>query len=166
MSILPRSGARSRRAASLTDCMSGLAVVMVSEAKDSSETIAGAGGNGASAAIGSGAGAGAETGGIGIGAGAVGRGATGRGMGRGAGPGRKSLIGAAGPAGAILISGAGAATGSAKTGSLLVFFVMSSIAFCKSLSTVGFICPPLNNVYTYIYNSTLFLNAQEIYEFI
>jgi hypothetical protein len=39
----------------------------------------------------------------------------------------------------------GAATGSAKTGSLLVVFVISSIAFCKSLSTVGFwfICPPL-----------------------
>ena len=40
----------------------------------------------------------------------------------------------------------GAATGSEKTGSVLVLFVMSSIAFCRSLSTVGFwfiLCPPL-----------------------
>ena len=31
----------------------------------------------------------------------------------------------------------GAATGSEKTGSMLVVLVMSSIAFCRSLSTVG-----------------------------
>ena len=31
----------------------------------------------------------------------------------------------------------GAATGSEKTGSMLVVFVISSIAFCRSLSTFG-----------------------------
>ena len=33
----------------------------------------------------------------------------------------------------------GAATGSEKTGSILVVFVMLSIAFCRSLSTLEFI---------------------------
>ena len=66
-------------------------------------------------------------------------------------------------------AGAGAATGSAKTGSELVLLVISSIAFCRSLSTAGFwfIClPTFNNNYTYVYCSTDFLNAQEIYDFI
>ncbi len=99
------------------------------------------------------------------GSGAVGRGGSGRGIGRAAG-----LISLNGPTGSAITplspSGIedGAAIGSEKTGSTFVFFVMSSIAFCKSLSTVGFICPPF--YYAYIYCSTLFLNAQEIYQFI
>ena len=171
--ILPRSGARSRRAASLTERMSvgisEVGVVVMTLSEMTSETTldmtgSGAGGNEASTGVGVGIGAGIVAGvGIGVGAGGIGiatgvgagagmagrgAGATGRGIGRGAGAvaGRISLIGPTGsPRTPLSPSGTedGAATGSEKTGSTLVFFVMSSIAFCKSLSTVGFICPPL-----------------------
>ena len=102
-----------------------------------------------------------------IGRGAAGRGATGRGAElpmTGIGRGAFGVLGALGAtgrgAGAI---GSGDATASPKTGSELVLFVMSSIAFCKSLSIVGFIMPPFTNNYTYVYCITHFLNAQEIY---
>lgn len=61
----------------------------------------------------------------------------------------------------------GAATGSEKTGSILVVLVMSSIAFCRSLSTVLFWSIIAHLLYyTYVYNSTDLLNAQEVYDFI
>ncbi len=139
MSILLRSGARSRRAASLTSRISLLAgAVTVSETAASAMTGSGAGGRGV--VIGTGVGVGAAMGGIGIVAGVALRGAAGRGAG---------LMPPIGPTWALILplspSGMddGAATGSEKTGSALVFFVISSIAFCKSLSTVGFIFPPL-----------------------
>ena len=48
----------------------------------------------------------------------------------------KLFIGASKSVGLISGVGDGAAIGSEKTGSVLVLFVMSSIAFCRSLSTV------------------------------
>ena len=109
--------------------------------------------------IGSGSGAGIGSG-FGIGAGAFGgiggRGATG-GIGRG-GIAGVALAALKGP------TGAGAATGSEKSGSPLVDLVISSIAFCRSLSTVvfWFICPPLIKLLMFII-AHFFLNAQEIY---
>lgn len=183
MSILPRIGARSRRAASLTDLMSdgtsagpilpaGVALSVTTSATEVETTGVGAGGSGASVA-GAGVAIGSATGGIGMAVDAVEEfGIIDRIVGRGA-AGLKSLMGL-GPTGPAIVPlsssdvGAGVATGSEKTGSALVFLVMSSIAFCKSLSTVGFICPPLIKCLylLIIYISTLFLNAQEIYEFI
>ena len=92
----------------------------------SSGAATGCGGNG----IGAGAG-------IGVGSGI---GVTGAGSGVGNGP-TDSANSPVSPSG----TEDGAAIGSAKTGSLLVLFVISLIACCKSLSTVGFwfICPPL-----------------------
>ena len=154
------------------------------------EGISGTGGTGAGA-IGSGAEVGIGAGVIGFGATGRGAGATGRGAigatgadgrgmelfvagrgatGRGAGPptigrgalGVADIAGVTGRgAGAI---GSGDAMASPKTGSELVLFVMSSIAFCKSLSIVGFIMPPFTNNYTYVYCITHFLNAQEFYK--
>ena len=132
--ILPISGARSRRAAVLTsrilrsELFSGVSslmevsVLMVSA--DGIEKSEMASSNFIEAE------AGAE----------IGFGGTGIGLGAGKGP-TDSASSPESPSGID----EGAATGSAKTGSLLVVFVMSSIAFCKSLSAVGFwfICPPL-----------------------
>ena len=145
MLSLSRIGARSRRAASLTS-------LTFWAGAEGCGILTGAGIGGIAGICGAGIGAfGAAK--LGIGArGATGRGAIGRGaIGRGAG--REAGFGAInGPTGSAILpvspSGMedGAATGSAKTGSELVFFVMSSIAFCKSLSTVGFwfiLCPPL-----------------------
>ena len=63
-------------------------------------------------------------------------------IGSGIGSGVGSEIGSSIGSGAATGASVGAAMVSAKTGSALVLLVMSSIAFCKSLSTVGFICPP------------------------
>lgn len=146
MFSLSNSGTRSRRAAFLISVVlrfCGSSVVMG----------AGASGAGISDAETSGAGAGARTGSAGVGAGVAGVSgmaksgillATSSGaMVVGAGVTTSSLGSGNGPTGSpsspVSPSGTedGAATGSEKTGSMLVVLVISSIAFCRSLSTLG-----------------------------
>ena len=147
--ILRRSsrGIRSRRAASLTWCMLRLGEGALNEL--GGVTVAGSGATGAGCMIGSGAGIGA---GVGAGIGAIGLGAgtlssgisigSNGAIGSGSGATISTLGSGKGPTGSpsspVSPSGIedGAATGSEKTGSVLVVLVMSSIAFCRSLSTV------------------------------
>ena len=132
--IFSRRGIRSRRAAFLISAVlrlwgriSGVGSVI--------------GGSGSGSGSGSGTGAGAGASGIlssGIllaassGAMASGAGATTSSWGSGNGP-------TGSPNSPVSPSGTedGAATGSEKTGSMLVVLVISSIAFCRSLSTFG-----------------------------
>lgn len=147
-------GMRSRRAASLTWCVlrfdNGMLKWFGGVIGVGSDMI------GVGGVIGSGAGAmgAAGTTGSGIGAGSVvsdsGAGTLSSGMSIGSNGAMGSGLGATistlgsgkGPTGSssspVSPSGTdeGAATGSEKTGSILVLLVMSSIAFCRSLSTV------------------------------
>lgn len=146
----------------MTGSESGSAMVMGGSGAGS-EAGSGAGAGLLAGTTGSDNGAGSDSGGIGIpfrlgvlmpgavrlGAGAAGMdgpGMMGSDMGVGI-CGAEIAAGLRGAGLAPLVIGTGAATGSAKTGSEFVLFVMSSIAFCKSLSTVGFMCmPTLNDI--------------------
>ena len=137
--ILSSRGTKSRRAAFL-----------ISEVLrlwgSSSGTTAGVSGAGAGARTGS-AGAGASgaagAGGFGIAKSGILLAASSGAMPSGAGATTSSFGSGKGPTGSpsspVSPSGTedGAATGSEKTGSMLVVLVMSSIAFCKSLSTLA-----------------------------
>ena len=125
---LSRRGIKSRRAAFL---MSPVFWEVVSV-----DSTAGSGaGAGSAVGTGSGIGSGAEVVKPGISTGATGV--------TGSGAGASTLGSGNGPTGSpsspVSPSGIedGAATGSENTGSILVVFVISSIAFCKSLSTLG-----------------------------
>ncbi len=149
---LSKIGASSRSAASFTWCILRPDVDVGSPGAGTSvgsvESKAGSGGTGgvansgmlsSGALVGSG-GVGSVGGGVGS-VGAIGSGAGGSisACGSGNGP-TGSPSSPASPSG----TEEGAATGSEKTGSTFVVFVMSSIAFCKSLSIVWswYICPP------------------------
>ena len=154
------SGTKSRRAASLTFLVLRFGAVFVKSGVGSGAG-AGSGGRigsgigtgvgvgsgmGAGVDIGSGAGTGAGAGGIGV----VSGGTLSSGMligsngaiGSGAGATISTFGSGNGPTGSpnspVSPSGTeeGAATGSEKTGSILVVLVILSIAFCRSLSTV------------------------------
>ena len=169
MSRFLTRGARSRSAASLTPRMSlGMDSAWLGSLIGSGIAIGSGAGAGAIGAGATGAAGARNTGGFG-GMAAVGRGATGRprsgigaepagrlklgmvarAVGRGAVTGRGAGRDGAGA------TGSGAATGSPKTGSEFVFCVMSSIAFCNSLSIVGFgfICPPLLLMLNFYYST-------------
>ena len=129
---LSRSGIKSRRADFLMSLVFwGIALV---------DSMAGSGAGAGSAVgvgsrVGSGIGSGAEVAKSGISTGATGV--------TGSGAGASTLGSGNGPTGSpsspVSPSGIedGAATGSENTGSMLVVLVISSIAFCRSLSTLG-----------------------------
>ena len=130
--ILSSKGTRSRRAAFLISevlrfCGSGSGVEATGTSGAGLRTGSAGAGAGAPGTASSGMFSMASSGAIGSGAGA-----TISSFGSGKGP-------TGSPSSPVSPSGTedGAATGSEKTGSMLVVLVMSSIAFCKSLSTVG-----------------------------